>query len=121
MAAILIVEDDLFICELAGMLFQDWGHDILLTGDVEEALALLRSPRVIDALFTDIYLGKAVHGGCELARQAIELRPTLRVLYTTGNFINNKLTSLFVDGSHFLRKPYTANQLQQSIGHALAA
>ena len=75
MGVILIVEDDVFTREFAEMMIQDWGHDTLSTSDVDEALSLLRSPQYIDALFTDIYLKTAVLGGCELARQAIELRP----------------------------------------------
>jgi CheY-like chemotaxis protein len=120
MAVILIVEDDMLICELAGMMMQDCGYCIVSASDVDEALALLRSPQKIDALFTDIYLKKAVYGGCELARQAILLRPYLRVVYTTGNAITDKLKSLFIDNSLFLRKPYTVGQLQHSMAHALA-
>lgn len=58
MAVILIVEDDVFIREIAEMMIQDWGHVTLTAGDVEEALVLLRSDQAIDALFTDIYLKK---------------------------------------------------------------
>jgi hypothetical protein len=47
----------------------------------------IRSGQHIDALFTDIYLKDSILGGCELAHQAIALRPELRVLYTTGNFV----------------------------------
>ena len=90
MAVILIVEDDVFIREIAEMMIQDWGHDTLSASDVDEALSLLRSPQQIDALFTDIYLKTAVLGGCDLARQAIELRPELRVLYTTGNSVDRQ-------------------------------
>jgi CheY-like chemotaxis protein len=89
--------------------------------DVDEALSLLRSPQHIDALFTDIYLKKAVLGGCELAHQAIKLWPKLRVLYTTGNSITDKMKALFVEGSHFLPKPYTQHQLQNAVEELLAA
>ena len=71
MAVILIVEDDVFIREIAEMMIQDWGHHTLSASDVDEALLLLRSPQHIDALFTDIYLKHLVHGGCDLAHQAI--------------------------------------------------
>jgi DNA-binding NtrC family response regulator len=120
MAVILIVEDDVFIREIAEMMIQDWGHETLLASDVDEALALLRSPQPIDALFTDIYLKTAVRGGCELALQAIALRPNLRVLYTTGNTITEKMKALLVEGTHFLSKPYTENQLQNSVKDMLA-
>src|SRR5450631_405193 len=85
MAVILIVEDDAFIRELAEIMIKGWGHRTLLASDVDEALSLLRSPKHIDALFTDIYLKRAVLGGCDLAPQAVMLWPKLRVLYTTGN------------------------------------
>ena len=121
MAVILIVEDDVFICQIAEMMVQDWGHHTLSAGDVDEALSLLRSPRHIDLLFTDIYLRTAVLGGWALAREAIQLRPQLRVLYTTGNSVTDKMKTLFVEGAHFLRKPYTPQQLKDSVEDLLAA
>ena len=115
MAVILIVEDDVFIREVAELMIEGWGHQTLTASDVDEALAILRSPQHIDALFTDIYLKTAVLGGCEVGLQAIALRPGLRVLYTTGNTITDKMKSLLVEGTHFLRKPYTENQLEDSV------
>jgi CheY-like chemotaxis protein len=120
-AMILIVEDNAFIRELAEMTIQDWGYDTLSASDADEALLLLRSPQVIDALFTDIYLKTAVFGGCDLAHQAIELRPRLRVLYTTGNYVTDKIRAQFVEGMHCLHKPYTPRQLQHSLEELLAA
>jgi FixJ family two-component response regulator len=43
------------------------------------------------------------------------------VLYTTGNTINDKMKTLFVEGAHFLQKPYTQHQLQDSVEKLLAA
>jgi DNA-binding NtrC family response regulator len=120
-AVVLIVEDDVFIREVAEMMIQDWGHQTLTASDVDEALMLLRSAQPIDALFTDIYLKSAVHGGCDLAHQAIALRPKLRVLYTTGNSLTDKMKALLIEGTHFLRKPYTQHQLQTSVNNMLAA
>lgn len=120
MAVILIVEDDVFIREVAEMMIQDWGHQTLSACDVDEALTLLRSPQQIDALFTDIYLKSSVHGGCDLALQAIVLRPNLRVLYTTGNTITDKMKALLIEGTHFLSKPYTQHQLHDSVKEMLA-
>ena len=101
MAVILIVEDDAFIRELVEMIIQEYGHQTLSASDIGEALSLLRTPQPIDALFTDIYLKTAVLGGCEVANQAIKLRPKLRVLYTTGTSIINQSISKFffcIDG-----------------------
>jgi CheY-like chemotaxis protein len=120
MAVILIVEDDFFVREIAELMIQDWGHQTLSASDVDEALALLRSPQNIDVLFTDIYLKTSALGGYDLARQAIALRPKLRVLYTTGNSMSDKMKALFVEGACFLRKPYAQYQLQNSVEELLA-
>jgi CheY-like chemotaxis protein len=121
MAVILVVEDDVFIREIAEMMVQDLGHHTLSADDVDEALSILRDPQHIDALFTDIYLKAAVVGGCELANQAIKLRPNLRVLYTTGNAVTDAMKVLFVEGTHLLRKPYTEPQLRVAVEELLAA
>jgi len=121
MAVILIVEDDALMCELVEMLIQGWGYHTLSANDKDEALSLLRSSQSIDALFTDIYLKTEVLGGCELVRQAITLRPKLRVLYTTGNSLTNELRAQFVEGTNCLSKPYSQRQLQKSLEDLLAA
>src|SRR6202795_3363430 len=121
MAVILIVEDEVFIREMAEMMIQDSGHHTLSASDVDEALSFLRSAQHIDALFTDIYLKNLVLGGCDLAHKAIELRPKLRVLYTTGNFVTDKMKALFVEGTQCLRKPYTQHQLEDCVPALLAA
>ena len=121
MATILVVEDDVFIRELAESMIHDWGHEILSACDVPEALAHLRSGQRIDALFTDVYLKAEIHGGCDIARQAVLLRPDLRVLYTTANRVTDKLQAQFAAGTHFLPKPYTEDQLGASVQHMLVA
>ncbi|MEP6933248.1 MAG: response regulator [Nitrospirota bacterium] len=121
MAVILIVEDETILCDIAGMMVEDWGHEVLTAHSVEEALVHLRSSHGIDALFTDIHLRSALHGGCDLAHLAIELRPGLRVLYTTGNSSTEKLRATFVPDAQFIGKPYSPQQLQDSIEGLLAA
>jgi CheY-like chemotaxis protein len=120
MAVILVVEDDALIRMVAEMMIQEWGHETLSASDENEALELLRSPQRIDAMFTDIYLKNSVLGGCDLAHQAIALRPQLRVLYATGNSLTDKMKALFVAGTHCLGKPYSQEQLQASVAEMLA-
>jgi len=121
MAVILIVEDDVFIRDIAEMMIQDHGHETILASDVEEAMVFLKSSRHIDALFTDIYLKAEILGGFDLAAKAITLRPDLRVLYTTGNAVTAQMKSQFVDGMKCLFKPYTPQQLHDSVETMLAA
>ena len=121
MAVILVVEDDVFIRQVAEMMIEDLGHQTLSASDMGEALVLLNSPSHIDAIFTDVYLKTEVHGGCDLATQAVALRPLLRVLYTTGNTVTDAMKSMFLTGTQILRKPYTQIALQDAVGLMLAA
>ena len=102
MAVILIVEDDVFIGEIAEMMIQDWGHRTLSASDVDEALSLLRFPSTHRCTFYRNLSQTAVLGGCGLAGQAIALRPQSGLLYTTGNSTTDKMNALFVEGSHVL-------------------
>jgi CheY-like chemotaxis protein len=121
MAVILIVEDEFFIRGIAEVMIRGWGHQTLSATDPDEALALLRSPQHIDVLFTDLRLKASALDGCELARQAMAIRPGLRVLYTTGNPLTDAMKALFVGGAHFLAKPYTPDSLQDAVEGMLAA
>jgi CheY-like chemotaxis protein len=120
MAVILIVEDDVFISDYAEMILQDFGHHPHLAGDVEAALSVLQSSQHFDVLFTDIQLRTAVLGGCLLAHQAVKLRPGIRVLYTTGGNVCDKLKAEFVEGARVLRKPYSESELRNSLEDLLA-
>ena len=121
MATILIVDDEVFIRGVTEMMVQDLGHQTLVASDPDEALVHLQSAQPIDGLFTDIRLKSNLLGGFELARQAMALRPKLRVLYTTGSSMTDKMRALFVDGAHFMQKPYTPAQLNASMKELLAA
>lgn len=120
MAAILVVEDDVFIREVLEMTVEDLGHQVFSAGDVDEALSLLRSPHHFHALITDIHLKAAVHGGFEVAHQAIKLWPKLRVLYTTGYVLTDEMKTLFVEGAQCLRKPYSERNLRDSVERLVA-
>lgn len=118
-ATILIVEDDVYIREIAELMIEDLGHATRSACDMDEAISVLRFPESIDVLFTDIRLKTAALGGFELAHQAIKLRPKLRVLYTSGRPLTAQMEALFVKGAHFLEKPYTQLQLQNSVQEIL--
>jgi CheY-like chemotaxis protein len=120
MAVILVVEDEEQIRVLVESILVDDGHQTLSAAATAQALAVIQTDRPIDLLFTDIRLGPdvgagLVHAGLELAQQAVELRPELRVLYTTGYGITDGMKAMFVPGSEFLPKPYDINRLAAKI------
>jgi CheY-like chemotaxis protein len=121
MAMILIVEDEIFVRDLAELMLADMGHSVLPAASLSEAVVILRSGQPIDLLITDIRLEAQILGGFEVARQALALRPRLPVLYVTGSPVSDYAASLFATGSRYLQKPYTAEQLQESLEKLLAA
>jgi len=53
--------------------------------------------------------------GIELAKRAVELKPGLKVVYSTGLPVTDDLKALLVPGSVILEKPYTVDQLLTSL------
>ena len=115
MSNILFVEDDDFIRENVSQMIEDWGYRVLVAGDVDEALAMLGLSHDVDALITDLTLKTATHGGYELARRAFEQRPSLRVLYTSGNARNQHDIHRSVPGAQFIQKPYREENLRRTV------
>ncbi len=121
---VLIVEDEPDLRVLAESNISDFGYETRSSANSREALAVLEEDEKINILFTDINLpdrsAEAVLNGVELARRAVEMRPNLRVVYTTGDVPTDGMVALFVDGSILLRKPYTRDQLQEALQRSAA-
>jgi hypothetical protein len=87
-----------------------WAADHLLKWEINQS-----GPEAVDALFVDIILNGDMQAGIELARQAVELKPGLRVVYSTGLTVTDGMKALLVPGSAILEKPYTVDQLLTSL------
>ena len=116
---VLIVEDEPDLRVLAESNISDFGYTTLSASNGREAFALMEEQKGVAVLFTDINIPDAapdeIADGLELARRAVEMRPSLRVIYTTGDAPTDGMTTLFVQGSVFLRKPYNRDQLREAI------
>ncbi|MEA2934373.1 MAG: hypothetical protein QOD74_1019 [Variibacter sp.] len=115
MAVVLIVEDDEQVRVLAESVLQEAGHTVIAATGVEGATALLEAKQALDVLFVDLNLGNELEAGLRIAHQAKAMRPHLSVLYTTGAAVNDGMRAMFVEQSRFLPKPYTFEQLTQSV------
>jgi CheY-like chemotaxis protein len=114
---VLVVEDEPTVRALAGSILADSGYLTLSAANAREAIALLEAEQRVDILFTDINIpdGPAGLDGLALARAARELRPGLRVLYTSGGVKPDGMTALLVDGAGFLQKPYKRDDLLNAL------
>jgi two-component system cell cycle sensor histidine kinase/response regulator CckA len=108
---ILLVEDEEQVRVLAESFLQTDGHTTLSAGSTEQALALLANSDPIDLLFVDLNLQGETEAGLSLATKAVEMRPGLKVLYTSGLGVTDGMIALFVENSAYLPKPYTVEQL----------
>jgi two-component system, cell cycle sensor histidine kinase and response regulator CckA len=115
MAVILIVEDEEQVRVLAESFLQVEGNKTLSAATIEQALVLIEGEQPVDLLFADLKIQDDLEGGLKLARKALEARPNLIVLYTSGQAVTDGMIALFVEKSAFLPKPYTVEQLATTL------
>jgi len=111
MISILIVEDDEHLRVLAESYLREQGHMTLSAATKEQALAALEVAK-IDLLFVDVGLYDDRQVGLDLAKEAVERFPEMKVLYTTGQSVTDGMKALLVEDATLLPKPYTVEQLQ---------
>jgi CheY-like chemotaxis protein len=119
-AALLLVEDEQDVREMVADFLSESGYQVISVANAEEALAELARPEPIDLLFTDIVLGAGLNG-LRLAREAIMLRPSLRVLYATGYAAPLREKEPMLARGDLLNKPYRLTQLEAKIAATLGA
>ena len=119
---ILLVEDNGPVREFAKSQLVDLGYRVFEAANGNEALKILaehQGHQQIDLLFTDLVMSGGLNGR-ELAEQACQSKPGLKVLYCSGyaesavhhqGWLNNEM--------HLLSKPYTRLELARRIRAAL--
>jgi PAS domain S-box-containing protein len=80
---ILCVEDDRKIRDYVTMQLENLGYKVIVAGNADEALAIVRQGAAFDLLFTDIVMPGSMNGR-QLAETLMDGRPALRVLFTSG-------------------------------------
>jgi CheY-like chemotaxis protein len=118
--AILIVEDDVLVRKYVVTQVQSLGYRTLAAGNAIEALTIIDRENV-DLLFTDVVMPGSIDGW-QLAIEAVNRRPSLKVLYTSGYAKDVMVRDGRLDtGVLLLAKPYRRIDLAKMIRSALAA
>ena len=110
---LLVVDDKIKLLELAKILLNEQGYQVITASNGKQALEKLRQEPDIDLLFSDVIMPGGLNG-FELADKAMSEFPNLKVLLTSGN--TSKAGSDTNTGEddvkmNVLNKPYTRDEL----------
>lgn len=118
--AILLVEDEEGVRELAMTVLIAQGYEVLMAARPEEAIELLKThKKEIHLLLTDVIMPDM--SGRELARRVALIRPQIKVLFMSG-YTDNVISAggMLEEGISFLQKPFTPSVLKQKIREVLS-
>ena len=109
--SIMLVEDDEIVRQHVERQLLELGYKVHTAANGPAAIVTLRGNTHIDLLFTDVVMPGGMSGR-ELADVAIEIRPELKVLFTSGYAENAVLHQGRLDrGVQLIRKPYRRRDL----------
>lgn len=114
---ILMVDDDQPILEVVSEALADAGYAVVTASTGDEALEKIRNDAGIDILFSDVVMPGL--SGVELAKQAADLRPGLRIMLASGH-AQSWIEGLPQDVD-FVAKPYRFGEILQTISRRLGA
>lgn len=116
---ILLVEDDDVLRSYTAQILAELNYHVLEAGNGPAAGEILKMRDDIDLLFTDVVMPGGMNGR-ELADVARQLRPRLKVLFTTGYTRNAIVHHGRLDpGVNLIGKPYSFDELAVKIRSVL--
>jgi len=113
---VLIVEDEPAVRSFMAKGVGELGYRVLTAPDGPSALTIVRGKEKIDLLFSDVMMPNGIRGD-ELAKEAVKLRPQMKVLLTSGYSARPDEDRQFP----FLQKPFNYHKLAQTLDDVLAA
>ena len=116
---ILLVEDDDMVRAYVESELKTIGYRVIATSNGPAALEMLRQPDEIHLLFTDVVMPGGMFGP-ELARQAMGLRPDLKVLFTSG-YSQDPVKTPDGINARILTKPFKRQDLAAMLRSALSS
>jgi PAS domain S-box-containing protein len=116
--SVLVVEDDHGVRDFAVSVLRELGYNVLEAANGDMAMELLETKPGVDLLFTDVVMPGTL-SGADLAKAALERRPELRVLFTSGyttRLVEKEWPASTID---LLRKPYRSIDLAARVRSVL--
>ena len=117
MATILVVDDELMLCDLLKMELGSFGHEVVTANDGREGIALF-AHRKPDLMLLDLHMPDM--DGIEVLKRIRELNPQASVIVLTGRGTDDLENQARELGVHeFLRKGLSLDILVRALGKAM--
>ena len=110
----LLVEYDEQVLNMAVASLEELHYRVIVARDAREALRHLKGPQRIDIMFSDVVMPGGMNGA-QLAVEARNLRPELRVLLTSGYVGDGGNAELLKNDLPVLTKPYRRDELAEKL------
>jgi CheY-like chemotaxis protein len=117
--SILILEDDDQSRDVARCILQGGGFDVICAHDFFEAIHHVECDTKIDVALIDVNMRSGTPNGVSFARMALLRRPSLKVIFTSGNTTAHDYVR-FDKGEAFLCKPFAPHHLLEVVARAAA-
>ncbi len=115
---ILLVEDDPRLRRVLSRRLRSLGYMVVEADNGATAIAELARRPDVALLFTDMVMPGGMTG-LELAQAALAMKPDVKVLFTSG-YAEPAIARLGLSAGHWLKKPYTADDLAQKVRQILS-
>jgi PAS domain S-box-containing protein len=118
---IVLVEDEEHVRTIAALMLRRQGYTVHAFADGPSAIAAVEAMTApLDLLITDVVMPKM--NGQVLTQRLLELRPSMRVLFTSGYTANVIVHhGVLNEGVEFLPKPYSLERLARRVREVLDA
>jgi CheY-like chemotaxis protein len=117
--SILVVDDEPGMRALFSFMLGAKGYEVRTAGSGEEALQNVKTSPC-DLVFLDVRM--PYMNGLEVLRALRQLRPNISVVMMTGYAVEQLLNDAITEGAKgYLRKPFTIEELMNSINGILAS
>ncbi len=115
---ILVVDDEVAICEIASRSLQSAGYQVEFASSVQSAVELFHKQQgQFDLLLADIGLPDG--NGFDLARDFVSLQPELKLVFMSGVAVQSDSPAPDLSYAVFLPKPFMPLELNQAVRSVL--